>query len=117
MRDLLAELQAETGERPTTWKPEPGDILVGVLLRYDRVPDLYRKGETAVLAVVRSDAGPVVSVWLGRALLALFKTQKPEPGDRVGVKRLPDVQAPAGKHPYQRWALRVDDSSRAVEAA
>jgi hypothetical protein len=114
-RDLLAELQEETGEHPPAWRPAVGDVLVGTLLRYDRAPNLYQPGESAVVAVVKPDEGQPVAIWLGTVLADLFRRHRPQPGDRLGLKRLPDSHPRPGKKPYARFVLRVDDGGRALD--
>ena len=116
-RDLLREFQEDSGEHPPAWKPDVGDVLVGVLLRYDRAPDLYHPGETALVAVVKPDSGPTVAVWLGVVLLSLFKAHRPRPGDPVGLKRQTDSPPRPGKKPSARFTLRVDDGGRALDGA
>ena len=116
-RDLLAELQEDTGEHPPAWKPEVGDVLVGTLLRYDHAPDQYHPGETALVAIVKPDDGAPVAIWLGTVLLSLFRMHRPQPGDRLGLKRIADSAPRPGKKPYARFVIRVDDGGRALDLA
>lgn len=107
--DLAAELDAETGAHPESWKPAPGDKLVGRLVRYDKAPGRFGLCILAVLDVAGEDGkasqGPhLVAVWLQhKVLLERFKELRPVPGERVGIKRLPD----ADKR-YARYLVKID---------
>lgn len=102
MRDLFQELEDYTGEFPPAWRPEPGDVLVGKVVRYDRGFTMY--GEVRTVTIER-DNGERVAVWLSSTvLLNEFAKQKPKPGERIGLKYL-------GMHPdrgYHRYKLIVD---------
>jgi len=108
-RNLAAELDADTGEHPESWKPAPGDKLVGRLVRYDKAPGRYGPCFLAVLDVAgegdkASQGAHLVAVWLSHAvLLEKFKELRPAPGESVGIKRLVD----AGKG-YARYMVKVD---------
>jgi len=101
MRDLLRELN-EWDEWPPAWKPEPGDILVGKVLHYDKGYTPYGEVRTCI---VEQDDGERVSLWLSTTvLLDQFKRLRPRIGERIGLKYL-------GKHPdlgYHRYRLIVD---------
>ncbi|MBI3183317.1 MAG: hypothetical protein HYZ28_14360 [Myxococcales bacterium] len=108
-RDLKAELEAEDGIHPEAWRPRVGEVLVGRLSRYDRAPDLYSGGLAWVAVVEPEDGAPRVAIWLGTVLLDLFKRHRPKPGERLGLKRLPDSEpVERGRKPCARYALRVD---------
>jgi hypothetical protein len=102
MRDLFQELEDYTGEFPPAWKPEPGDILVGKVLHYDKGFSLYGEVRTCI---VEQDDGERVSLWLNSTvLLDQFKRLRPRIGERIGLKYL-------GMHPergYHRFKLLVD---------
>ena len=101
-RNLREELENCDGEFPTSWRPEIGDVLVGRLVRYDRATTQFRECNIAVIE--DEDAGEVWSVWLLHAvLISEFKKQMPRPGERLGIKRLPDSHKG-----YKRYFLRVD---------
>ena len=104
-RDLAAELDSETGAHPESWKPAPGDKLVGRVVRYDKAPGRYGPCVLAVLDVAGEGHGPhLVAVWLAhKVLLELFKELRPAPGERVGIKRVDD----SGKG-YARYLVKVD---------
>jgi hypothetical protein len=94
MRDLFQELEDYTGEFPPAWKPEPGDVLVGKVVRYDRGFTVY--GEVRTVTIER-DNGERVAVWLSSTvLLNEFAKQKPKPGERVGERLLAYAGARAG---------------------
>lgn len=101
-RDLRSELEKVDREDPENWYPDVGDILVGEVLR-------YTSGHTASdqypICVVRDEEnGGQLNVWVMHSVLRnKFKEKRPKPGERIGIKRLPD--APKG---YKRFALLVD---------
>ena len=108
MRDLSSELDTET-VHPESWKPRPGDKLVGRLVRYDKARSRYGPCFLAVLDVSEESPQPItdphlVAVWLSHAvLLEKFKDLRPAPGERLGIKRLPN----AAKG-YARYVVKVD---------
>lgn len=101
MRDLERELLEWDGW-PESWRPEPGDVLVGRVAHYDRGVTPYGEVRTCVL---EEDNGQRWTVWLSSTvLLELFKRERPQVGERIGLKYL-------GKHPehgYHRYRLIVD---------
>ena len=101
-RDLRAELEEYTAEHPTSWRPKPGSILVGTILRYDRGESAYGLRWIAVLK--EEETGDPVSVWLNhKVLLEEFRRKRPKPGERIGIRRLEDAEKG-----YARYAVRVD---------
>lgn len=109
MRDLSAELDADTGELPESWTPKPGDKLVGRLVRYDKATSRYGPCILAVLDVAGEGHGSrrqphLVAVWLShKVLLERFKELRPAPGERLGIKRLEDSE-----RGYARYLVKVD---------
>jgi hypothetical protein len=100
-RDLRIELEREDGTYPESWRPQPGDILVGTIEKYDRASTSYG---TYNIAVLRDEQGALHSVWLMHAvLLDEFRKLRPRPGERLGIKRLEDAE-----RGYRRYAVRVD---------
>ncbi|MEJ5370251.1 MAG: hypothetical protein WHT08_18220 [Bryobacteraceae bacterium] len=101
MRDLKRELLEWDGW-PESWRPEPGDVLVGTVLRYDVGHTAYGPVRTCT---VRTDDGERVAIWLSSTvLLDLFKRERPQVGERIGLRY-------QGKHPehgYHRYRLIVD---------
>jgi len=101
MRDLFRELN-DWSDWPPAWRPEPGDVLVGRVIRYDIGHTVYGPVRTVT---IERDTGERVAVWLSSTvLLNEFAKQKPKPGERLGLKYL-------GKHPelgYHRYRLLVD---------
>lgn len=100
-RNLEAELAQEGSAWPQSWKPEVGETLVGVILRYSSGPSRYGPVRTAI---IEKDDGGKCSLWLSSiVLLDLFKRERPKVGERIGVRYL-------GKHEkgYRRWSLVVD---------
>lgn len=108
-RDLSAELRGH--EAVPFWNPEPGDQVVGELLRYE---DRVTKFGPARVAVVDQDDGQGrVGVWLTAAVLkTLFEREQPRPGDHVGVKFI----GPAPGKNYKLYALLVDRAEQVTPA-
>lgn len=88
---------------PPNWRPQPGEILTGVIAR-------YAIGHTAAGRVwggivVREATGEQVSLWLSStSLLSLFARYQPQLGERIDVRYRWHTQG----HSYQRWRLTVD---------
>jgi len=100
-RDLRSELDQDDGALPTSWRPEVGDTLVGVLLRYDRGSTPY--GPQTIAHIADEESGEIRGVWiLHEVLRQEFAAQRPRPGERLGIKRLPDGDG------YKRYRLVVD---------
>ena len=107
-RDLYDELEEFTGEFPEAWKPKVGDVIVGPLLRYDSGMAEY--GEYVIAVVQDEQSNRARAVWLlHTVLLGEFKKKRPKPGERIGIKRLPDAEKG-----YKHYALRVDRDEPAV---
>lgn len=101
-RDLRRELEEFDGEYPEAWRPSVGDILVGEVMRWSSGYTDY--GEYPI-CIVRADAtGEEVGVWLLHTVLRdEMAKKKPRPGEKIGIKRLPDASKG-----YKRYAVRVD---------
>ncbi len=84
MRDLRRELMEWDGW-PASWRPEPGDVLVGRVLHYDRGFTPYGEVRTCI---VEEDDGRRWSVWLSSTvLLDLFKRERPQVRGVVSATR------------------------------
>ena len=104
-RNLLGELEDWRDEQPRVWRCEPGDVLVGELVRYTRGEGTY--GPAWIAQVREEGSGELRSVWLFHmVLLYLFKTLRPQPGERLGIRRLDDGEGERGR--YRRYAVVVD---------
>jgi hypothetical protein len=101
MRDLKRELEEWDGW-PEPWKPEPGDVLVGRVVQYSTAMGRYGPCRTCI---IERDEGGRVAVWLSlTVLLDLFKKEKPQVGERIGLKYLGRDEAKG----YHRYRLIVD---------
>ena len=88
---------------PPTWRPRPGEVLVGVIDRYT-ISDTPQ-GPVRTVIVTEEQTGEPVSVQLAStSLLALFAQQQPSPGARIDVR----YRGYTTDHGYQRWRLRMD---------
>lgn len=109
MRDLNAALDTEVAKPPESWRPKPGDKLVGRLVRYHKATGRFGPCWTAVLE--REPDGAPLAVWLQHAVLVdRFKSLQPKVGERVAIKRLPDASKG-----YACYAVIVDRPDEAPE--
>jgi len=107
-RDLRSELNQDDGALPTSWIPKIGDTLVGQLVRYDRGTTAY--GVKTIAVVVDEETGELRGFWiLHEVARQEFADQKPRPGERLGIKRLPDTEKG-----FHRYRLVVDRADRAL---
>lgn len=105
---LRDELEQERREREwaETWKPDPGEMLVGTLEGYDEAATDY--GEYTV-AHVRDEEGVLRGLWLMHSVLQdEWKEASPEIGERVGIQYL--GQREGKDHSYHMWVVKVDRS-------
>jgi len=88
---------------PPAWRPQPGEVLVGVLDRcaIGHTP----QGPVRAVMVTAEPTGAQVSLWLSSTiLLSLFVQHQPHPGERIGVRyRWRDLD-----YGYHRWMLIGD---------
>lgn len=88
-RDLRAELEGYDGTNSDSWKPDPGDILAGTLVRYEKANSVH--GPKVVAIVDDISAGHRYAVWLSpKVLVSEFEKHRPKPGERIAIKRLLD---------------------------
>jgi hypothetical protein len=88
---------------PPIWRPQPGEVLTGVIDRYtvSETP----QGFVRTMIVTEERTSEQVSVPLAStSLLALFAQHQPHPGERIDVR----YRWHAPGHGYQRWRLLMD---------
>lgn len=101
-RDLRAELEAADDRDPQVWKPEVGDTLVGILVRYDEIDGKF--GLVRAAFIDEEGTGLLRYVYLSTVVIsAEFEKADPKPGDRIGLKRLQN-----GGSGYKRFSLLVE---------
>jgi hypothetical protein len=86
-----------------TWRPQPGEVLAGVIDHYtvSETP----QGLVRTVIVTEVWTGEQVSLRLAStSLLALFAQYQPQPGERIDVR----YRWHAPDHGYQRWRLLMD---------
>jgi hypothetical protein len=70
---------------PPTWRPQPGEVLAGVIDRYT-ISDTPQ-GLVRTVIVTEARTGERVSLRLASTiLLSLFAQHQPHPGERIGVR-------------------------------
>jgi hypothetical protein len=102
MRNRYAIPLCEDDGAPT-WRPQPGEVLAGVIDRYtvSETP----QGFVRTVIVTEEQTGEQVSVQLAStSLLALFAEQQPHPRARIEVRYRWQTLG----HGYQRWRLLTD---------
>lgn len=94
------------GQWPERWDPNPGDLIVGQLVRYDGpIETQYGPGHVAV--ILDEDSGQERSVWLLETVLVNeFANLAPDPGERVAVKYM-GMQEARGGSEYKSYVVRV----------
>jgi len=93
-------------ELPEAWMPQPGEVLVGTVKRYEQSETTY--GPCYVCIVANEETGELTSVWLLQtALKSQFEKKQPEPGERIGLKYAGETQGKSGRA-YHDYTLRVD---------
>jgi len=99
----------------TGWRPEVGALVVGRIESIDVRSTTY--GPAPVI-VVRADShgGNRIAVWgLHTVLRNALKRAKPQPGERIAVKRLTDGENENGS--FQRYRVAVDRKAGSDAAA
>ena len=107
-RDLKRELEHFDGTYPQAWQPDPGDILVGKIVKIERAPCRFGAGGmTWVLCIEKDEGLGAVSLWLtSTVLLNEFRKLRPKQGERIGIKYLGMRQG--ADNTYKAYAIRID---------
>jgi hypothetical protein len=93
---------------PKVWRPDPGDVLVGIVIELGERSSKY--GGAYPTVTVATESGEVVVVHAMRKILRVeLEQQAPVPGERVGFQY--HGVADGG---YHRFKCRVDRSGRAA---
>jgi hypothetical protein len=85
---------------PPTWRPQPGEVLAGVIDRY-AISDTPQGLVRTVVITEELTGEQVILRLASTSLLSLFARHQPHPGERIDVRYR--WQAP--DHGYQRWRL------------
>lgn len=102
MRNRYNERQ-HWDDEPPAWRPQPGEVLTGVIDRYT-ISDTPQ-GLVRTVIVTEARTGERVSLQLvSTSLLSLFARHQPHPGERIAVR----YRWNAPDHGYQRWMLLMD---------
>ena len=110
-KDLRKELEELEEEYPPAWHPEPGEILVGTIRRYDEGRTPY--GQVRTVIIQDEETGERVSLWISGAVIRNeFDRLRPEPGERVGIRYLGKDQQKG----YHKYKMRVDRDANSAGA-
>lgn len=101
----------EAQEKEQTWKPEPGETLVGTVINVTTRSTSY--GSSPVI-VVQDDAGDVHAWWGFHAVARKELSRvRPRVGETIAIRRLPDGKGTQGR--YRRFAVAVDRETEGVD--
>ncbi len=97
----MTSIEDRLSQIPQTWKPDPGDQLVGVV-----VAVTTRTNDYGVYPVVAVEADGVEWEFHGYHTVARLELerQNPQPGDQIGIRYL---GKPDGK-PYEQYRVIVE---------
>jgi len=104
----------KSGPFPPAWEPVEDEIVVGLVETYTEGSTPYGPCYVCILQVEERrregtfDPEPRLAVWLGKTVLKNeFQRQRPQVGDRVGIRYL-------GKHPkgYRNFSMMVEHLGR-----
>lgn len=102
-RDLRRELEEIEDEYPPAWHPEPGEILVGRIVRYDEGRTPY--GQVRTVIVQDEETGERVSIWLSNTVLKNeFDRLSPAAGERIGIRYV----GKDDQRSYHKYKVRLD---------
>ena len=80
-------LEELLGEMPRSWRPEVGAVLVGQAVRYDRAEST--DGSCWLCVLEEPTTGDLITIFLSASEL---ESEKPMPGEMIGIKRLPAAE-------------------------
>lgn len=111
---LAARLVGFDGTYAASWKPEPGDMIVGKVERYGMGPETAY-GRSPVVQIKDEATGKSVSVWLSSTVLRNeFVKHDPQPGEVVGIKYFGVRENEGGK--YHHFAVMMDRPQEGLKA-
>jgi hypothetical protein len=98
--DFERRFEEDDGVFPESWLPRPGDKCIGRVVRYTRGETKFGPRTIAVLECSNGEGKQyLLSVWLSnRVLIDKFLRLRPKPGERVGIKRIADVEGSNGRY-------------------
>jgi len=103
---LRAQVDSTT-DAPGSWRPEPGDELLGRFIRIDTRPTAQSQAER--VAVIETEDGEHVGAWLFYRVLGMeWDASEPKPGEMVMLERLDDGKRKKDGGAYRRYRVTVD---------
>ena len=104
------------------WKPEEGDVLVGVVSGLSKGWSDYKNGFYPIVTITpdlerctpnppRSDTEPGAAIAVHGFQFVLedrFTALKPMPGERIGIKVGPKIPTKDGKRTVQTYTVKMD---------
>jgi hypothetical protein len=108
--DIEQRLQAKAEEpAPESWRPEPGDKIMGRVIRYEKgTTQGWGDAPIVVLESLRTQ-GRLISVWMFHTTLVNeFKKQRPKVGEALMLEYHGKVEAKGEGQPYHSWRLVID---------
>ena len=104
-RDLARELEEVPAAPTRTWRADVGDSVIGRVYAVEQVTSKYGSGLQTRIVIDEDETGDLVAIYCHHTVMRReIEKQDPRVGDRIGIKRLPDVP---GK-PYRLYRVVVD---------
>ena len=111
-RDLARELDEFPTAPTRNWRATVGDRVIGRIDAIDQVTSKYANGPVPRIVVDEDGTGDRVAIYCHHTVLRReIEKQHPRVGDRIAIKRLPDVPGKA----YRRYCVLVDRADRPEE--
>jgi hypothetical protein len=107
-----SEMMDALDHRPVAWRSQEGDTLIGVVVdRYDREGIMKNDGTVPLYPVieVRIGSGDILAFHaFHTAAHSQITKRNPQPGDRIAVRRLGEVESPVkGRQAYTDYSIVV----------
>ena len=101
----LHELARQKKDTSTSWRPDPGDELLGTFAEYSS--GKTNRDENHQIAIIETESGDRVTVWLFYTVLREeFKKADPQPGELLLIQRSEDRTGANGS--YRMYSVTVD---------
>jgi hypothetical protein len=112
---LEKDLGADREPIAIAWQPKEDETLEAEFRRWSVRTD-YR-GINQPVAIVRDDAGQLLSVWCSPVVLGkAMRRADPQPGDRLKIKRLGDCVS-IKKRTYKMFTVEILSRAKANESS
>jgi len=108
-RLLEVDTSGEVEPPPPSWKPEPGDKLIGEFIRWETVTGNLERQHR--IAIIEDRAGVRHSLWCSPTMpRSEIKRTDPQPGDGITIERKADRNV-GRPHPLKVFRVTVKRDS------